>query len=182
MKRLLRSVLLDYLDKPEGIHVTIVACDIPADTLLHNYTQLHYTDCYTTTVAREVDLPRFITAFYNSIGFRPERVLLGLVIGRPADNQSTNELASDQSRHFSAWQVQERRPNEILLADMSGATRSWLMVEESSPGLTRLYFGSAVVSKPGTDGSRPLFFRVLTPFHKVYSRLLLAAAVSDLQY
>ena len=52
--------------------MTIVACDIPANTLLHEYSRQHYTDCYTTTVHNEIDLPCFITAFYNSIGFRPE--------------------------------------------------------------------------------------------------------------
>jgi hypothetical protein len=160
--------------------VTIVACDVPADTLLHEYALQHYSDCYTTTVHSNVDLARFITAFYNSIGFRPERVLLGLVLGRHADNQSTANLAAGQTRQFSAWKVEKRLPNEILLADMSGATRSWLMVEEISPGLTRLYFGSAVVGESGDDGRRPLLFRALTPFHKVYSRVLLATAVSEL--
>lgn len=160
--------------------MTIVACDVPADTLLYGYSLEHYTDCYTTTVQKEVDLPRLITAFYNSFGFRPERVLLGLVLGHQADNQSTAELASDQARDFSAWRVEDRLPNEILLADTSGTTRSWLMVEAISGGLTRLYFGSAVVSKSGSDGGRPLLFRVLTPFHKVYSRVLLATAVSGL--
>lgn len=160
--------------------MTIVACDVPSDTLLQEYAQQHYSDCYTTTVQNDVDLARFITAFYNSMGFRPERLLLGFALSRHADNQSTADLAADKTQKFSAWTVEKRCPNEILLADISGATRSWLMVDAISPGLTKLYFGSAVVGESGNEGRRPLLFRALTPFHKVYSRFLLGSAVSEL--
>jgi hypothetical protein len=66
------------------------------------------------------------------------------------------------------------------LRDFLGNTRSWLMVEpRQDGGVTRLYFGSAVV--PRTDrrtGQRRLKrrFRVLLGFHERYSRALLAAA------
>ncbi len=159
--------------------MTIEACNVPADSLLYPYAAEHYADCYTTTVPRDTDLARYIEAFYNSYGFRPERVLLGF-LGRRADNSSTAALATGQTRQFSAWQVEQRLEAELLLADMSGATRSWLRVESVSPGLTRLYFGSAVVSRSGADGQRPPLFQLLTPFHKFYSRVLLAAAVSHL--
>ena len=160
--------------------MTILACDVPAGTLLHEYVQQHYSDCYSTTVQSNVDLARFIIAFYNSNGFRPERILLGLAFGRHADNQSTADLAADKTQKFSAWEVEKRLANEILLADISGATRSWLMVEALSSGITRLYFGSAVVRKSGDEGRRPLLFRALMPFHRIYSRVLLGSAVSEL--
>lgn len=155
----------------------ISRCDIPEGSLLEPFEQQGYADCYTTHVPRPVDLETYIAAFYNSCGFRPERILLSVVAGRYADNQSALDLASDRSRRFSAWEVTGRSNDEILLEDMTGATRSWLKVTESVDG-TQLYFGSAVVRQSG-QGQATLF-SVLTPFHKLYSRVLLATAVSSL--
>jgi hypothetical protein len=72
----------------------------------------------------------------------------------------------------------------LLLCDFLGNTRSWLMIEpHHEGGMTRLYFGSAVV--PNTSrrtGQRRLGlrFRALLGFHRRYSRALLTAARSRL--
>jgi hypothetical protein len=69
-----------------------------------------------------------------------------------------------------------------LLTDMTGRTRSWLMVAPTGngdSGGTQLYFGSAVV--PVADlatGARRMgfVFGALLGFHKLYSRALLWSA------
>jgi hypothetical protein len=67
----------------------------------------------------------------------------------------------------------------LLLADFTGATRSWLMSEVVPAGGTRLWFGSAVVPRRHGPGGQPQFgagFHALLGFHRAYSRALLAAA------
>ena len=60
----------------------------------------------------------------------------------------------------------------LLMCDVAGSTRSWLMTAPAGKG-TRLYFGSAVVrSRQGG------LFRALLGFHQLYSRILLRAAAS----
>ena len=79
--------------------------------------------------------------------------------------------------------MEGQSPSELLLADFTGRTRSWLMatpVAGSDQALrTRLYFGSAVVPRPGKGGQKPVMgwlFHALLGFHRLYSRLLLSAA------
>ena len=75
---------------------------------------------------------------------------------------------------------------QLLLCDMAGRTRSWLMalpLEREGRAIgTRLYFGSAVVPVVGASGQATLgfAFRALLGFHKLYSRVLLHAARSRL--
>jgi hypothetical protein len=99
----------------------------------------------------------------------------------------SNWLAARQK--FSAWRVEKQSPSELLLADFTGRTRSWLMAEPveapDQPPSTRLYFGSAVVplrfeaGRAGNVGQKPRMgwvFHALLSFHRLYSRLLLGAA------
>ena len=54
----------------------------------------------------------------------------------------------------------------------------------ASAAATRLFFGSAVVARPGGKSGKPelgLGFHALLGFHKLYSQALLRAAVSRLQ-
>ena len=72
---------------------------------------------------------------------------------------------------------------EVLLSDLQGRTRSWLMSVAAGTHAerTRLYFGSAVVpvTNDRTREARMGFvFRALLGFHKVYSRILLRAAAA----
>ena len=79
--------------------------------------------------------------------------------------------------------MEARGTDQLLLCDVGGSTRSWLMVEPVHAASTRLYFGSAVVPKHDKASSRKRMgfpFNALLGFHKLYSRILLGAARSRL--
>jgi hypothetical protein len=161
----------------------IQACALPEQALLARYTQGGaYTDCYTTEVACPVSHAQYVEAFYTGALFKLERVLLAWFASRPSTDAQARDLASGVLGTFAAWRVEERRVNQLLMCDLSGRTRSWLMVDPAGTGgseSTRLYFGSAVVPVPDkTSGQARLGFKfkALLGFHKLYSRALLRAA------
>jgi hypothetical protein len=148
---------------------------LPPGTLLERYrVDGGHVDCYVAQVPRNVNLGQLISAFYNSSAFRPERWLLGAVLGKKAGSNDVAQLAAGQTTHFSAWSVEARRDDEILLCDYQGRTRSWLKVLAIEGG-TRLHFGSAVV--PAKSMPERQAFSFLMGFHRLYSRLLLGSAV-----
>lgn len=164
----------------------IVPRPLPDNALLQRYRAAGaHTDCYTIEVTGDVSLGRFISAFYNSPAFRPERVLLGLLLGRKANAADVAALADDSSEHFSAWTVEARDADQLLLCDFQHRTRSWLMVAPgSAPGTTRLHFGSAVTRTGKTRAARlgeGLVFNCLLWFHALYSRALLWSAARGVQ-
>ena len=166
--------------------VAVSASEVPQSSLLSRYEgqPFGFVDAYTATLPNGVSLRDYIEAFYNSWVFRPERLLIGLVLRRPADAAAVAGLASGSLDTFSAWTVEERKPAEILLRDINGATRSWLCVERLPGGGTRLWFGSAVVPRKDAAGNpQPPsgLFDLLTGFHRLYSRMLLGAAVRGLR-
>jgi hypothetical protein len=152
-----------------------VIADLPADALLQRYReQGAYTDCFAIDVPGQVPHAAFVEAFYTTSVFKLERLLLGLFVSRPSNDAEARELAGGNREKFAAWSVEARAPGQLLMCDFAGSTRSWLMAEAAGQG-TRLYFGSAVVrSRQGGA------FRALLGFHKLYSRILLRAAVSRL--
>jgi hypothetical protein len=124
----------------------------------------------------------FVQAFYTTWLFKLERLLLRWFVARPSTDVQARELAKGGRDAFAAWDVERRDGEQLLMCDLAGRTRSWLMTEPFGAG-TRLYFGSAVVPDIGADG-RPRMaglFRVLLGFHKLYSRALLAAAARKLR-
>jgi len=147
--------------------------DLPQDALLQRYReQGAYTDCFAIDVPGQVAHAAFVEAFYTTAVFKLERLLLALFVARPSRDVEARELASGQRQQFAAWSVEGRAPGQLLMCDFAGSTRSWLMALPAGQG-TRLYFGSAVVrSRQGG------VFRALLGFHKLYSRILLRAAVS----
>lgn len=155
--------------------------DLPADALLQRYReQGAYTDCFAVDVPGQVPHAVFVEAFYTTAVFKLERLLLALFVARPSNDDEARELAGGKREQFAAWSVEARAPGQLLMCDFAGSTRSWLMaVPASGTGGgngTRLYFGSAVVrSRQGGA------FRALLGFHKLYSRILLRAAVSRLR-
>jgi len=112
--------------------------------------------------------------------------LLARLVALPSTDLQARELAAGNRDSFAAWKVEGRSADQLLLSDFRGATRSWLMIARCGhDGMprTRLYFGSAVV--PVVDRksgkAKPGFaFRALLGFHKLYSRVLLRAAISRL--
>lgn len=159
---------------------------LPDGTLLDRYRRAGaYTDCYATDIPGAVPHRRFVEAFYTTRVFRLERLILRLAISRPSTDAQAAQLARGEADSFAAWSVEARRENELLLCDLHGRTRSWLMTAPLGNGSgTRLYFGSAVVPSHDlrTGETRMASgYRALLGFHRLYSKILLKAAVSRLE-
>jgi hypothetical protein len=142
-----------------------------------------YTDCYSTVIDAVVTHANFVEAFYTTWLFRLERWILAITVGKRSNDAEARWLAHGDLANFAAWSVEERAPDQLLMCDYLGATRSWFMVSPEAGGRTRLYFGSVVTSRidPAT-GRRELgrTYRLLMGFHKLYSRALLRAAAASL--
>ena len=123
-------------------------------------------------------------AFYTTAVFKLERLLLSWFIARPSTDAQARELATGHLNSFAAWNVEARETNQMLLTDIQGRTCSWLMsIPISASRSTTLYFGSAVVPIVDRHSGRSRMghaFRALLGFHRLYSRVLLRAAVNRL--
>ncbi len=143
-----------------------------------------YADCYATELPGSFSQAEYVAAFYTTWLFKLERAILKWLVSKPSSDDEAAQLARGERDRFAAWSVEASAPNQLLMRDFLGNTRSWLMIEPTHDGgVTRLYFGSAIV--PRTDrktGRRrmTLGFRLLLGFHKGYSRALLRAARSRL--
>ena len=161
---------------------------LPTHALLAKYaTSGAYTDCFVTEITRTVSHAEFVEAFYTGGLFKVERFLLRVFISKPSTDLQARQLAAGELNEFAAWRVEARAVDQLLMCAIDGRTRSWLMVSAAEvPGRTRLYFGSAVVTKVGAvnpstgKSSMGFVFRALLGFHKLYSRALLSAAVKRL--
>jgi hypothetical protein len=163
---------------------------LPPSALLCRYrVQRAFTDCYFVDVPGAIGHARFVEAFYTTPVFKIERFILRWLARKPSSDAQARELAAGTGERFAAWTVEARAPEQLLMCDFMGRTRSWLMCEalpDAAPGraCTRLYFGSAVVPhavNASGHGRLNWVFRLLMGFHEVYSRVLLRAAVSRLQ-
>lgn len=160
---------------------------LPDEALLKHYEQQEaYTDCYYMDLPRHISQSEYVEAFYTSALFKVERAILGLVAARPSTDGQARQLANEETATFSAWDVEGRTANQLLLRDHLGRTRSWLMSVatdgDNGPG-TRLYFGSAVVPKSISADGRKSFgfgFHALSGFHRLYSRALMRSMLSRL--
>lgn len=153
---------------------------VPSNSYLGTYqSNGAFTDCYTVTVPETVSLPELVEAFYTTRLFKVERWLLAKALGAPSTDSQARQMALSESNRFSAWDVEQRSGTEILLR--FGQTRSWLSVEAApeAPSSTVLYFGSAVLPK-SADGKFGVAFHALGGFHRLYSKLLLAAATRQI--
>jgi hypothetical protein len=157
---------------------------LPDGALLRRYVGGEdYADCYATLIDRAVSHEEFVRAFYTTWVFKLERSILRWVVAKPSSDADAAALAAGARETFAAWRVEARAPDQLLMCDFLGNTRSWLMTARESEASTRLYFGSAVVARTDrSTGKRALgpSFRALLGFHKVYSRVLLSAARSRL--
>lgn len=160
-------------------------CELPTSSfLLSAQATGSFADCYVTEVDGAVSQAAFIDAFYTSRLFKVERAILRWLVAKPSTDAQARQLATGTATTFAAWRVEDRSPYQLLLADFTDRTRSWLMVEpvgQSTPSpRTRLYFGSGVGPRPQGPHGMGLVFHALLGFHKLYSRLLLVAARSRL--
>lgn len=161
--------------------------ELPDEALLGEYArQGAYTDCYFMELPRPVTFEEYVHAFYTTALFKLERKILSVAARKPSTDLDAQQLAQGRSGKFSAWTVEGREPNQLLLCDLTGRTRSWLMVREQRYGderVTRLYFGSAVVPKSKSASGRASFgfaFHALSGFHRLYTRALMTAALAKL--
>ncbi|MCW8876556.1 MAG: hypothetical protein OQK04_18665 [Kangiellaceae bacterium] len=165
----------------------IKACPNPQNSLIEQYELPgSYTDCFTTTLDLEVSHQQFVEAFYTSWLFKLERWFLTFTVLKPSSDEQARELALGQINKFSAWRVENRAEDQILMCDFQGKTRSFLMVEspklkDSTNGKvkTYLYFGTAIVPTAKSRAGKPqlsLFFKGLLLIHRTYAKALLKAA------
>ncbi len=145
-------------------------------------------------IPRTVSMSEYIATFYTTPLFKLERKILALFAGKPSTDMHAKALASGQSTHFCAWDVEERASNQLMLRDFLGQTRSWLMAtpvgsassnakSTATLGTTRLYFGSAFVPKSRSASGQASFgfaFRALSGFHKLYTKALMRATHAKL--
>lgn len=165
---------------------TINASPLPDSALLARYQRDGaYADCYASDLGFAATHAQFVTAFYTTWLFKLERLILKWTLSRPSSDAQAAELAAGLIDEFAAWRVEARAPDQLLLTDIHGRTRSWLMVTLlESGGGTRLYFGSAVVPRPHPRSGKPALgfgFRALLGFHRLYSVALLSAARAQLR-
>jgi hypothetical protein len=172
----------------EVLLLTVRACPLPDEALLRVYTRNGaFTDCYATELPGIFSHAQYVQAFYTTWVFKLERVILKWAVARPSTDDQARQLAQGSIDAFSAWRVESRSENQLLMADFQGRTRSWLMVVPVPGGdkaRTRLYFGSAVVpERDSVTGTSTLgfVFSALMGFHKLYSHVLLYAARSRLR-
>lgn len=163
----------------------IQAETLPSGSLLESYRDSGaYTDCFVAEATGRVSHAEFVHAFYTSWLFKIERWILSWAVRKPSTDAEALNLAQAKGEKFSAWTVEARAPDQLLMCDYQKRTRSWLMVKTIGENtVTRLYFGSAVVPlRPNGDSDRAfgLAFRLLLGFHKIYARALLRAAVRNL--
>lgn len=161
--------------------------ELPQVALLNKYKQEGaYTDCYYTDMPRFISQAEYVEAFYTTAIFKLERMILSILASKPSTDLQVKQLAIGEAGNFAAWSVEGRAPDQLLLCDFQGRTRSWLMsvVDEKSDSInTRLYFGSAVVPKiDPASGRKYLGFAVhaLMGFHRLYSRTLMKSVRSEL--
>ena len=155
--------------------------EVPLNSYLRSYKGAEgHADCYMGYVPGAITQAQFVEAFYTTSLFKVERTLLSYLAARPATDADAQQLAAGLATSFSAWRVEAQSASELLLADFTGRTRSWLMATPvTGSATTRLYFGSAVVARASRNGHRPDMgwpFHALLGFHRLYSRLLLGAA------
>ncbi len=142
----------------------------------------NYTDAYATELQGGFAHAEFVAAFYTTLVFRAERLVLRVMLGIRSSDAQAAELAAGRIDRFAVWNVEARAANQLLMTDYTGRTSSWLMteaVDHPAGSRTRLWFGSAVRPPPGANpGRRKLGmpFDVLLGFHQLYSRILLASA------
>lgn len=157
--------------------------ELPPTALLHGCRQRGaYADCFVVDVDGAFSLAAYVEAFYTTGLFKMERAILGLLAGRPSSDEDAHRLAAGSIDTFAAWSVEGRTADQILLADFTGRTKSWLMCTPmaalAQPVRTRLYFGSAVMPRRGKSAGREMgmVFHALLGLHRLYSRLLLGSA------
>lgn len=160
--------------------------DSPKDSLLHQYTEKPgcHADAFMAEINFTPSLKDYITAMFGSPVFRIERVLLAVAAATPTFKKDLTAFALAEKDSFALWKTMERSDQELLMEVEKGRVRTWLMVEPTEGETSKLWFGSAIVPKttPSREvGDIGFTFKALMGFHKLYSRILLLAAIRGLK-
>ena len=159
-------------------NITATALPEPAFLNVYEADPHTHTDCFQTSIAKNVPLEDFINAFFNSWLFRIERLILKLTVKKPSTDDDIAKLANGTSDSMAAWRTEQRDVDQILLQVPDTPIRTWLM-RQSDGDQTRLYFGSTILpARTDKDGKPAMghMFIVLMGFHKLYARALLYLA------
>jgi len=163
--------------------IGVIKSELPDKAILLKYRD-SYTDCYSLFVAQNLTLEPYVQAFYTGRVFKLERWLISTFTGLPSSQNQLDDMLYNNSEIFSAWTVEERTEGQLLMCDFQKRTRSWFMVVPENNG-TRFYFGSAVVKtdywNSASERFAQLIFKILMPFHWLYSRILLGGAARNLR-
>ena len=122
---------------------------LPQFSLLAHYAGTGgYADCYATDLPGSFSQAEYVAAFYTTWLFKVERAILKWLVAKPSSDDQAGKLARGERDRFAAWTVEASAPNQLLMCDFLGKTRSWLMIEpKHDGGVTRLYFGTGIVPR-----------------------------------
>jgi len=158
--------------------------ELPSDSLLIRYRESKdFTDCYQISINQKINLHEYVNAFYTSWLFKLERFIIKWLVNKPSTDQDVELLARSETSEFSAWSVEERTENQLLLCDYQGQTRSWLSVVNQDNESSQIYFGTAVVYRKDKKGRTIEFnqvFKFISLFHHFYAKALIRCAAKKL--
>jgi hypothetical protein len=86
-------------------------------------------------------------AFYTTALFKLERFVLRVFLDRAVERPRGGAARARRARRVRRLVGGRPPADQLLLADLAGRTRSWLMVARRRRARHRLYFGSAVVAR-----------------------------------
>ena len=79
-----------------------------------------------------VELGAYVEAFYTTIVFKAERLILKWLVSRPSTDREARQIARAEAETFAAWELLDRTDNQLLMRDFRGQTCSWFMVEHEA--------------------------------------------------
>ena len=73
---------------------SIEKCAVPANAMLAKYSMDGtYTDCYTTEIPGQISFREFVFAFYTTLLFKLERLILKWIVSKPSTDAQARQLA-----------------------------------------------------------------------------------------
>lgn len=144
-----------------------------------------YRDCYcitnpiapnqTSKNSQDVILNNFAISFFTSPVFKLESYILSFAGMRGPSRREIEGQVEPSSNLKPAFVIENKTDSEIIFKSAEHI-RTWLQVSESN-GIMYFRLGSAVDYSKGD--TKALLTWILTPFHQVYSRVLLYSAVQN---
>ncbi|WP_299348261.1 hypothetical protein [uncultured Shimia sp.] len=161
--------------------------EVPRASLLQQFVEMPgcHADAFAVPADAATELADYIRAMFDSPVFRAERMVLAAFGKKSSSAEEVAALAAGEGQTMALWSTLQRNGHELLLEVRRGAVRTWLMVEPRPGSDAHLWFGTAIVPEPAKGDAPPqiaLGFRAFMGVHKLYSRVLLWAAVRGLKH